>query len=190
MTEPGTNSTRGRVVLAATWLYAAFVLGVLAAIRWIGSAWWGVAVLLFTPRWIFLIPLLLLAIASGIRRKPGQWVTQSAVGIVVAGPLMGLSLPLVRLWQSAPPGERVRVATVNVGIGGVRDEDLSRWIKDESIDVICFQETDARKPEFQSFLAPLLAHGWHANRRKTIVSHWPIVEELPPLPENSDTGER
>jgi vancomycin resistance protein VanJ len=177
---------RERALLAATWIYACVILAILAAIRWVGGAWWGVAPILFMPRWLLLLPILLLMIASGIKRRPGQWVVQSAIVIVIVGPLMGLSLPVGTLWRPVPAGERVRVATLNMGIPGIRVDDLKTWVEHKSIDVICFQEVHGDDPEFLAFLAG----GWFANQRKTIVSRWPIVEELPTLSDYSDTEGR
>src|SRR4051812_35655635 len=85
---------RGRAVGVATWAYAALVLAILAMIRWVGHGWWGVVPLLFLPRWLFLVPVLVLALASGWARRPTHWAMHAATALVVAGPLMGFSLPL------------------------------------------------------------------------------------------------
>src|SRR5689334_22585103 len=75
----------------ATWTWAVVVLAALLLIHWIGDGWWGVAVLLFLPRWLFLVPFPVLALASGWAGRPRHWMLQGAVALVVAGPLMRLS---------------------------------------------------------------------------------------------------
>src|SRR5262245_23162027 len=54
--DPTTPSPRrrGRWIAIASWSYAALILSVLALINWVGEDWWGVTVLLFVPRWLFL----------------------------------------------------------------------------------------------------------------------------------------
>src|SRR5262245_15076796 len=52
----------------STWTYAALVLTMLGLIRWVGEGWWGVTVLLFIPRWVFLVPIAVLALASALPR--------------------------------------------------------------------------------------------------------------------------
>jgi endonuclease/exonuclease/phosphatase family metal-dependent hydrolase len=187
LTENPETRKRGALLNAATWTYTAVVLAALVLIRWVGIAWWGVAVLLFMPRWLFLLPLLGLAVASGLRRCYGQWLVQGAIGLVVAGPLMGVSLPLAQVVKARPEGERVRVGTANLGLEtSVSVAALTRWVEREELDVVCFQEGDRNSHDFAAFLADR----WHVNRRKTIASRFPIVEELSSLPEHSDTGKR
>jgi vancomycin resistance protein VanJ len=178
---------RGRVVGVVSWLYAAVVLLALGLIRWVGDAWWGTTLLLFMPRWLFLFPLPLLALAAAVRRGFRHWVVQGATALVVAGPLMGLSIPVARLLELAPAGDRVRVATFNTGSGKVDLQRFDRWIEGEKVDVIGFQEVPATSgPE------PGLLHGrgWHVNRVGTIASRFPIVAELEPLSEESMSEER
>ncbi len=58
----------------------------------------GVTVLLFVPRWLYLGPVVVLALASGVRRKPSHWIMQGTIGLIVAGPLMGFSFATARFW--------------------------------------------------------------------------------------------
>jgi vancomycin resistance protein VanJ len=178
---------RGRVVGVVSWLYAALVLVVLGLIRWVGDAWWGTTLLLFMPRWLFLFPLPLLALAAGLRRGFRHWVVQGATALVVAGPLMGLSIPVARLLEELPEGDRVRVVTFNKGTGVIDLSGFLRWVDGEKIDVICLQEVPTSGgPE----LGPLHDRGWSVNRVGTIASRLPIVEEMEPLSDESTTEGR
>jgi endonuclease/exonuclease/phosphatase family metal-dependent hydrolase len=162
------------------------VLLVLVLIRWVGDAWWGITPLLFTPRWAFLLPLAALATASGVLRCFRHWWLQGAIALVVAWPLMGLGVPVFTLWPWQPRGERVRVATFNLGLAPVPTLGFEDWLKREKADVVCFQEGPKAGPIYEA----LAQTGWNFNRRKTIASRFPIVAELEPMPDAWDSEER
>jgi vancomycin resistance protein VanJ len=172
---------RGRYVLGASWAYAAVVILVLILIRWVGEGWWGVTLLLLMPRWVFLVPVALLAIASGVRWCPWHWLLQGATALVVAGPLMGASHPLSMLWERPPAGERVRLMTFNLGTDPIRFGALKQWLDREKIDVICFQEGARDDGRFEAFLAD----GWHVSDQKFIATRFPIVSQYPALADDS-----
>jgi len=162
----------------ATWIWAIVVLIVLLLIRWVGERWWGITVLLFLPRWLFLVPLPALAVASGLAGRPRQWIIQGVVALVIAGPLMQLSLPIHQLWDPQVEGTRVRIMTFNQGPGFLDEASLIRMIERERIDLICFQEGNAqRNPGLEAYFS---AKGWYRDRRRRyLASRYPIVAELP-----------
>jgi endonuclease/exonuclease/phosphatase (EEP) superfamily protein YafD len=167
-------------------MYALAVLTVLGSIRWGGDGWWGVTVVLFTPRWLFLVPVFGLAAASGLMKCFGQWVLHGAIALVVAGPLMGFNLPVQRLLNPAAGGEHVRIATYNMGMDPIRAGAFAAWAERHQVDVICFQEGVRDDPRLVEFLA----RGWNVNRRRSIASRFPIVEELEPLPQLYESESR
>jgi endonuclease/exonuclease/phosphatase (EEP) superfamily protein YafD len=169
----------GRLSVLFTWTWALVVLLDLVLIRWVGDRWWGVTVLLFLPRWLFLVPWPVLSLASGVARRPGQWVVQAVVAAVVAGPLMLFSLPIRQLWEPAPSGTRVRVMTLNRGMEPLDVQQVIGLIEDEHIDLICFQEMNYRIN--RGLEAYLVSRGWHRDRRGYVASRHPIIAELPPL---------
>jgi endonuclease/exonuclease/phosphatase family metal-dependent hydrolase len=160
----------------------------LALIRWVGAEWWGVLVLLFMPRWLWLLPVVPLAVASGVRRCPWHWVLQGATALVVAGPLMGASLPVHRLWEGTPEGERLRVATLNVSPYPIRVHALMSWVDRAGIDVLCLQEVDSQ--EDHPIVKAFREAGWYVAGRRHVVSRFPIEEELPRLPDDSTSRRR
>ncbi|MCA1686916.1 MAG: endonuclease/exonuclease/phosphatase family protein, partial [Planctomycetia bacterium] len=171
------RTARGRWLLAASWAYSATVLSVLGLIHGVGDSWWVVTLLLFMPRWLFLGPVAILAAASGLWRCPTHWVIQVATGAVVAGPLMGASLPVHRLWGRPPAGDRLRIATFNLGLVPVREGDLKRWLEARGLDVVCFQEGGAGGKR----LLPGLPGGWRLSPNGHLATRLPVVAELPPL---------
>jgi endonuclease/exonuclease/phosphatase (EEP) superfamily protein YafD len=148
-------------------------------IRWVGDRWWGVTFLLFLPRWLFLAPLPVLALASGLAGRRRDWLMQAAIGLVVAGPLMVISLPVHQLWGRPVEGTRVRIMTLNRGMDPLDVDRLLRLIEDERIDLVCFQELDTRRN--QRLYDRLAARGWERDRRGYVASRYPIVAELPLL---------
>ena len=168
------RASRGRWLLAASWAYAALAIVVLGAIRWVGDAWWGVTLLVLMPRVLFLAPVALLAIASGVRRCPSHWLLQGATAAIVAGPIMGVSLPAQRLWETAPAGERIRVVTYNLGSDPIAVPELLRWIEQNSVDVVCFQEAGPNEPTCRA----LKRAGWALGARGLLATRLPVVAEL------------
>lgn len=161
----------------ASWLYAGLVLAALALLRLVGERWWPASLLLFCPRWAFLVPLPLLGLAAGLARSPGIWWTHGALAIVVAGPIMGLNLPAGLLRVPGPRGDGLglRILSLNQHHRPRRIEALIDFIERERIDVLCFQELDRLSP-----LERYLSRGWFRDGTRGIASRWPIVEELGP----------
>src|SRR4051794_40871381 len=129
-----------RWIEAASWAYAASVLTTLALIRLIGERWWPVTLLVFMPRWLFLLPAFILAPAAVRARRKRLWALQVGSVLVVAGPLMTMSLPLGRLWSTRADGLRLRIMTLNRGLHQLDAGHLIRLIERERIELICFQE--------------------------------------------------
>jgi vancomycin resistance protein VanJ len=172
-----------------TWIWAVAVLVTLLLIRWVGDRWWGVTVLLFLPRWLFLVPLPVLALASGVGGRPGHWIIQGVVGLVVAGPLMLISMPIHQLWDRPVDGVHVRIMTLNQGLTSLEAGPLIHLIEQERIDLICFQEGGpGGEPDLDAYIS---SHGWYRDRKKRyLASRYPIVAEMPPLPGDNPVDKR
>jgi endonuclease/exonuclease/phosphatase (EEP) superfamily protein YafD len=178
----------GRLSACFTATWAFFVLLDLLLIRWVGDRWWGVTVLLFVPRWLFLVPLPVLALASGLARCRRHWILQGVVGALIAGPLMGLRVPIQQLWAPAPKGTRVRIMTLNRGMEPLDVDRVIDLIERERIDLICFQEVDHRMN--RRLEAHLADRGWHRDRRGYVASRYPIIAEMPPLADDWRSNHR
>ena len=177
---------RGRWLSSLTWGYAALILVVLGLIRGVGNAWWFGTLLLFMPRWLFFIPLVALAVASGLKRCFWHWVLQGVTAAIVAGPLMGLCVPVQQLWERPPVGERLRVASYNLGLEPIQTGALKRWIEEQNLDVVCFQEggSDTHK------LRPELPEGWILSERSFVATRLPVVATFPQVFYDSESGRR
>jgi endonuclease/exonuclease/phosphatase family metal-dependent hydrolase len=182
----GWRSRFGPWVKGATYLYAALVLAALILIRWVGNSWWGVAPLLFVPRWLFLAPVGVLAFLAAWLRAPALWLVQGASALVVAGPLMGLSLPLTRLGSTPPAGDRFRILCFNLGSMPYDAGALTAYIEREHIDLVCLQEGARDDPVLEAFFA----QGWQRDEEKYVASRYPIVRELKPMPHTYQPDDR
>ncbi|GAC1469433.1 MAG: endonuclease/exonuclease/phosphatase family protein [Isosphaeraceae bacterium] len=168
----------GGFLLILSWIYAVIVLAALVLIRWVGDSWSGVILLLFAPRWVFLVPLTILVVASGIRPRVSNWAIQGATGLIIAGPLMGISLPIHHLYPKSSPGMRVRIVSFNVG-SHMRIGELKAWLEREKVDLLCLQEAGGRNSPLLKMLAD---GGWHLSRHGAIASRWPMTSESPEYP--------
>jgi endonuclease/exonuclease/phosphatase (EEP) superfamily protein YafD len=108
------------------------------------------------------------------------------VAAVIAGPLMGLSLPIDRLWAPAVTGTRVRIMSLNRGTEPLDVDRLIALIEQERIDVICFQEVNYRLN--RRLEAYLRERAWYRDRKGLLASRHPIVAELPPMPPESGSA--
>lgn len=178
---------RGRLLMAASWLYSAIVLVALGMIRWLGGEWWCAAVILFAPRWIFLAPIALLAVACAVRRTFAPWFVLTATTIVVLGPFMGLNLPFAERFQSVPDGLHVRAATYNLARKPLPAVSLVSWLDTRKIDVICFQEGGREEDEVRKQLREA---GWHLSEKRTVASRFPMLSEMPLLADDSAGDDR
>jgi vancomycin resistance protein VanJ len=186
---PPPKPVRARVRRGLGWAsygYAALILIGLAAIRWVGDGWWGVVILLFLPRWMFLVPIVALGAASVWARRPKLWTVQGATALVIVGPLMGFSLPIPPLWGPKVDGDRFRIMTFNRGLGRIDSRRLIDMIERERVDLICFQEGRPDDPALDAYFS----RNWYRDRTKSLASRYPIVHEFGPLPEKWASEDR
>ena len=143
----------------------------------LGDRWWPATVLLFSPRWLFLIPAFFLIPWAVWRRRVAMIGVQIQAGAIVVGPMMGLRLPVGNLLRGVPPGTNVRVLSLNRGPHGLDARAVTDLVASRKIDVICFQEARP-DPILDAYFAP---PRWYRSRRGAILSRFPIVEEWPAL---------
>lgn len=171
-----------RWIMVASWVYAAIAVLVLALIRTLGDRFWLATALLFMPRMVLLLPVVVLAALAGWARRPRLWALHAATLLLVLFPIMGLSLPIGQLWSLRMPGPRIRVMTLNQGQGDMSGYRLINLVESQQISLICFQEGyTGHEGRPDEALETYFARGWYRNRERSIFSRFPIVEELPTL---------
>ncbi len=159
----------GRRVAVACWAYATMALGVAALTRGLGDQWWAATLLLYGPRWPWLLPLAVLAPVMLWTRPRSPWGLLAAAA-VVAGPLMGFSLPRHPFATGETGDRRLLVLTCNVQNGRLDAGALAGLIERERPDIVILQEwsDELRDAIFRS-------PGWHvqANRGLCLASRLP-----------------
>ncbi len=171
------------VGLAAMGLVTIVAMGLIA---FVGSSSWPVLALILMPRWAFLVPMGLLAIGILLdaRRSVRLWSAFGFVSLLILWPWMGWNLPVVRLTGGTPTGSPIRILSYNQGSQTVDANRFLAYLDRQKIDVVVFQE-QGRNP----LLDQEFEKGWHSDKEGTIYSRFPIVEEIPPPPEdNRDRG--
>jgi vancomycin resistance protein VanJ len=124
-------------VVALPWIYALSLLLVWTLLRFLSDRWWFATMMLFGPRWIYPLPLLVLVplcLLWDRRRWPVL-----LLGIAILWfPVMDFCLPWGRLF--APAGTRYRVLTCNLHNEECNFDALRTLILREDPDFIALQE--------------------------------------------------
>lgn len=104
-----------RIAPQLVWGWLSVVLAA-AVVMWaLGDAWWPATVLLFGPRWLFLVPALPLAVLAGVVRP--RLLVPVALGLIITlGPVMGFHTGWRRWLPGAPP-RTIRIITFNASGG-------------------------------------------------------------------------
>jgi vancomycin resistance protein VanJ len=168
--------TRWRILLqVSAAAYAAVVIAAIVSVRIVGDSFWPGLLLLMSPRWLFLVPALPIAlVAWRLRRRLVMGMVVIEV-LLVLGPLMGFVLPWGLLHTDRRQGPSLRVMTFNRG-GGTNDiARLTRYLERHQIDVVCFQEFRP-DPALDAYFD---SAQWHRDSTRSIASRYPIVAELP-----------
>jgi len=128
----------GRYLLSwLAWSYLALV-GALCLILFIGGdRWWPATVLLFSPRWLALLPLILLT-PIAVWLNSGCLIPLLIAAVVVAGPFMGLRTGIAP--QSGNATSVIRIITCNIEAGSFDAGALSRLIQETRADIVALQE--------------------------------------------------
>ena len=165
---------KGGIGLFVSWAYLLVVLVVWVLVKMVGESWWPSSALLFGPRWMFLFPIPAVLLWISLRKR---WMALVPLGLtlfLVAGPLMGLCVPVRSLFASIPRGEHVRVFSLNRGTGLLDSKRLIQLIDDERFDIVCIQEFRP-DPVLDAYFSTT---GWHRDRDGSIWSRFPIIEDL------------
>ncbi len=179
--EPPPTKPPRPLLAVASWAYLAASLIVLALEKGLGDRWWPATVLMFAPRWIGLAPWPILVVPAVRRKRWRLAVVPMVAAAVVAGPLMGLRLPVASLFARAPKGDSIRVLTLNRGGEPLDSARLVAFLVDQEIDVICFQEgrRDALLDDFLS--------SWASDPAGKVFSRLPMVQSLAPVDVDFET---
>jgi endonuclease/exonuclease/phosphatase (EEP) superfamily protein YafD len=169
-----------RLLATATGAYALGMLVLLWVMRHLADLWLYPTPLLYVPRVGWLIPLALLALVTLACRRFRLLPAQAAIALVIAGPLMNVNLPVGSLFRRPPPGDRLRVLTLNRAAARADMVRLEALARRERIDVIFFQEP-LRNPEWGGPVPPW-PETWNHDDLHMVYTRLPLVEAVPTFP--------
>jgi vancomycin resistance protein VanJ len=161
------------IVVAATWLNAAALLGAWGAVRMSPHDFWPAHLFFYGPRWLLTLPSLVLAtlaIRLRLRRSAPALATAALAFVAV----WGLNLPWGETWRE---GEQslwtLRLLTCNVQFEDLRTRELSALIRSTRPDIVLLQEWGFDDP-----LEVIGRVGWHVRSEGEfcLASRYPIVD--------------
>ena len=162
-----------RSLVVACWVYFAGAMGVWVLIRWAGDRWWLATFFMFAPRWVWLLPLLVLAPIALIRRQRLRTHIPLLLGTaVVFFCVMGFRIPGSGWFSRSETRFRVLTCNVQGERGGL--EALQRLIAMHQPDAVALQE--CRWDDKQ--LARVFPEDWHIRQAGSllIATPHPIIQ--------------
>lgn len=173
-------SKTGTFTSWCVWGYLLLTLCLVLVVRLAGDQWWVATVLLFSPRWLFSLPLLLL-VPLVARYNRWLWIPLALTALIIFVPFMGFNLPVTHSAVSNSSGtDVIRVLTLNVDTGKCNPAKLAAFIKESAVDVVALQE-------HSDTLKLTLPTGWQmiSQRGLAIFSHFPLsqvktIQVIPP----------
>lgn len=150
----------------AVWATVAVLGSAVLVVNLYSDRWWFATVLLFSPRWLLLLPVIVFVpLAAWSDRR--LLIPLMAAFLVLVGPFMGLEWTFVR-----PPGGQaavVRAVTCNVHEGRFDATRFATLLTDTAADLVALQECP------QELELPL-PRGWHGCRQRglAVFSRFPV----------------
>ena len=140
---PGRQRLSAAVVRGIVGLYFGLVFAAWFLLCFAGDSWWLATIVLFGPRFVFALPLVILIPLAAIYRP--RWLVVLLLSlVVVVGPLMGLRLPGITSYAAGK--NSVRVLTWNVMNGSVDQHTLEKLLREVAPDIVAFQEHRRNEP--------------------------------------------
>jgi endonuclease/exonuclease/phosphatase (EEP) superfamily protein YafD len=160
------------IVRALVWIYLAGVVAVAACLLFLGDRHWLGTALLFAPRWIWAVPLPLLALLAAIGERRLLLPLLLAL-VVLLFPVMGLQVPSPGRLLAGDAPRDLRLMTYNVGGGEIEPAALGALLDEIRPDVALFQECNELVEGARRVLAE---RGWHVDVQpgSCIASRFPV----------------
>jgi vancomycin resistance protein VanJ len=153
-----------------------FLLGIVAAVVLVqryGDRWWPGTILLFGPRWLLALPLLVL-VPAAIRLDRALLAPLALAVLLIPGPLLGWRMGWRALFVGPDPSRDLTVATLNAESGRGLHTHPVVFLQDWRADIAVFQECgDALRAQLEELTA-----SWHihASSGLCIASRYPVTE--------------
>jgi endonuclease/exonuclease/phosphatase (EEP) superfamily protein YafD len=163
-----------RLLTACIYAYPVLLAVTCAVFVWVGEDWWVTAALLYAPRLVFGLPLLVLVPWLLLTRRRRLLWTQLAALALTLFPLMGLVLPWPR---AAAAGPSLKLMTFNIGLND--EQQVMSAIDAMGADLVLLQEAP---PWANPVVGGLRARFPHVetSTQFVIASRFPILESTEP----------
>lgn len=119
------------------WGYLLLVLLLWLMVTISGDRWWPATLILFSPRWIAALPLVVL-LPLALWRNCFSLIPLLIGALIVFGPFMGLNLPIGK--AASAGGKTLRVMTCNIDKGNCDIQALTALIRETGADIVALQE--------------------------------------------------
>jgi vancomycin resistance protein VanJ len=126
-----------RAMIVLPWSYVLILVLVWVLLQFLGDRWWFATMMLFSPRWIYPLPLLAL-IPICLLWDRRRWPVLLLSVLILWFPLMDFRLPSGRLF--VPAGTNYRVLSCNLHDDECNPDALKALISRENPDFIALQE--------------------------------------------------
>jgi endonuclease/exonuclease/phosphatase family metal-dependent hydrolase len=171
------QQTSARAISWLLWIACSYLVVVTvlwSLMTYVGEQWWLTTVLLFAPRWVVALPLLVL-VPFAVWRDRRALIPLVLTGIVVVVLFMGFNIPLNK-HSGVDKGKvkTLRIFSYNILGGMVNAEEFSAFLQQSAVDIVALQEC----PE--EFKLPL-PRGWYSAKKRglAIMSRYPIRSVTP-----------
>lgn len=166
------ESRASRLLAQGVWFYVLGVLGITGLLLVLSDEWWAASLILFGPRWIWAIPLAVLAPAAGILRRRLLFPLGLAT-LVLLFVVNSFEVPSLDVLTRDDESRDLRVMTYNVGGGRPTPANLASLLEEIAPDVALFQECNALMTAARSSLEQ---RGWHVEVQwsSCVASRYPI----------------
>ncbi len=121
------------------WLYGLAVMVIWLMLLARADVWWPATILAFAPRWVWALPLPVLAAVGCLVRPKVLWLL-SATGLLLLGPVMGFQFHGFPIRNTPDDGFRIRVLSCNTGQDRADPMALRALIEETRPDVVILQE--------------------------------------------------
>jgi endonuclease/exonuclease/phosphatase (EEP) superfamily protein YafD len=164
---------KNRLVAWLGWLsyaYGLSIVGLCLVMYLAGDRWWPATLIMFGPRWLWGLPLVVLTPAAAVSRRPWLLALLTSTGVVFLILIMNLCLP----WQSwlghSCIGPTIRVLTCNVHHGDLNAGALKTLLEVTQPDIVALQGWSSRHG------AVFDSGEWHVQRDRhlCLASHFVI----------------
>ena len=167
------SSRLGRLVAVSCWIYLVILLGLWLGLSW-GDTWWPATLIMFTPRLVLALPVVVLFPAALLLRRRALPVLGIACFLLV-GPLMGCCIPWHSVMGPPPRGAHFRVLTCNMHYGRQDSALVDQLVITTQPDFVALQEWSGSRKS-----ALLTDPDWHCHwsPKQFLASRYPIVRTM------------